>query len=226
MLRFTDSTYEELKKGGTPGGSCDAGALRDSQHAMRHADTLKYNLDARILADVLSSTPGSLFVAFVDGKRYNGKEIFIIDPHGAPALRIPVAPEEVEFLTYDENRLGVWAAFHFADEYKNGLATGTQKNAQIHISHQELDTTIEKNAKLAGKAKTTFMANVDGLRAVPFNLFHTLRVSNVTGENNQALSFIQEDKNEAQTFGWCCRSRWSAASNTRSLLLTKVKRQS
>ncbi len=200
VLRFTDSTYEELKKGGTPGGSCDAGPLRDSQHAMRHADTLKYNLDARILEDVLSPTPGNLFVAFVDGKRYNGKELFVVDPYGAPTIGVPVAPEEVEFLTYDENKLGVWTAFHLADEYKNGLATGTQKNAQIHISHQELDTTLEKNAHLTGKARTTFTANADGLRVVPFNLFHTLRVGSVTGENNQALPFIQEDKNDDADF--------------------------
>jgi hypothetical protein len=200
VLRFTDSTYEELKKAGTPGGSCDAGPLRDSQHAMRHADTLKYNLDARILEDVLSPNPGKLFVAFVDGKRYSGKELFIADPQGGPALPIPVAPEEVEFVTYDQNKLGVWAAFHFADEYKTGAATGTQKNAPIHISHQELDTSIEKNAHLAATAKTTFVATVDGLRAVPFNLFHTLRVSSVTGENSQPLSFIQEDKNDDSDF--------------------------
>jgi hypothetical protein len=162
---------------------------------MRHVGTLKYNLDARILEDVLSPTTSNLFVAFVDGKRYSGKELLLIDPRGAPPLPIPVAPEEVEFLTYDENKLGVWAAFHISDEYKMGTAVGTQKNAPIHISHQELDTTVEKNAHVAGKAKTTFVANVDGLRVIPFNLFHTLRVREVTSENNEALSFIQEDKN-------------------------------
>src|ERR1041385_8477108 len=29
VLRFTDSTYDEIKKAGTPGGSCDAGLLHD-----------------------------------------------------------------------------------------------------------------------------------------------------------------------------------------------------
>src|SRR5262249_43491863 len=103
VLRFTDATYEELKKAGTPGGSCDAGLLRDSQNAMRHDHQLKYNLEARILQDVQSTEPGGLFVAFVHGKKYNGKEIFAVDPHGAPTLVHPVAPEEVEFVTYDEN---------------------------------------------------------------------------------------------------------------------------
>ena len=37
VLRFTDSTYDDLKKGGSVGASgCDAGLLKDSQHTMRH----------------------------------------------------------------------------------------------------------------------------------------------------------------------------------------------
>jgi len=196
VLRFTDSTYDEIKKAGSAAsGSCDAGLLRDSQNAMRHNRELKYNLDARILQDVLSTEPGGLFVAFIHGKRYNAKEIYAIDPHGAPPLIMPVAPEEVELVTYDENKLGVWAAFHLADEYKSGTATGSQKNSVIHIEHQQLDTTIEKNANLSGKAATTFVSQVNGLRVVPLNLLRTLRVQSVTAEGGQPLSFIQEDKN-------------------------------
>jgi len=200
VLRFTDTTYEELKKAGTAGGSCDAGLLRDSQNAMRHDRQLKYNLDARILQDVLASDPGGLFVAFVHGKKYNGKEIFAIDPHGAPTLVHPVAPEEVEFVTYDENKLGTWAAFHESEEYKDGTAVGDQQNYTYQITHQQLDTTIEKNAHLNGKATTTLVSLVDGLRAIPFDLFHTLRVSSVVDEKQQPLSFIQEDKNDDADF--------------------------
>src|SRR5437870_12565089 len=113
VLRFTDGTYEELKKsGGAASGGCDGGLLHDSQNAMRHDRMLKYNLDGRILEDVLGSDPGGLFVPSKHGKRYNGKELFFIDPHGAPN----VAMEEVELMTYDENKLGLWTSFHFAYE--------------------------------------------------------------------------------------------------------------
>jgi hypothetical protein len=196
VLRFTDSTYEEIKKAGTPGGSCDAGLLHDSQNAMRHSHFMKYNLDARLLQDVLSTEPGGLFVAFVHGKKYNGKEIYFVDPHGAPGLIHQVAPEEIEFLTYDENKLGTWAAFHFSQEYKDGSATSNQQNHSYQITHQQLDTTIEKNAQLNGKATTTLVSLVDGLRVIPFDLYGTLRVQSVTDEKQQALSFIQEDKND------------------------------
>jgi hypothetical protein len=200
VLRFTDSTYEEIKKAGTPDGSCDAGLLHDSQNAMRHSRFMKYNLDARILQDVLSTDPGGLFVAFVHGKNYNGKEIYFVDPRGAPGLVHQVAPEEIEFLTYDDNKLGTWAAFHFSQEYKDGSATGTQQNYSYQITHQQLDTTIEKNGHLDGKATTTLVSLVDGLRVVPFDLYQTLRVHSVTDEKQQALSFIQEGKDDDADF--------------------------
>ena len=167
---------------------------------MRHNRMLKYNLDGRILEDVLSSEPGGLFVAFIHGKRYNDKEIYAIDPHGAPPLLMPVAPEEVELLTYDENKLGVWGAFHLSDEYKNGTASGSQRNSVLQIEHQQLDTTIEKNANLIGKATTTFVAGTNGLRVAPFDLFSSLRVQSVTGEGGLPLAFIQEDKKDDADF--------------------------
>jgi hypothetical protein len=199
VLRFTDSTYDEIKHSGGPASSsCDAASLQESQKATRKK--LFYNLDARILQDVLSPAPGSLFVAFIHGRRYNDKELFAIDPHGAPQLIMPIAPEEEELVTYDDNKWGVWTAFHLSNEYKTGAAAGSQKNGAIQIEHQQLDTTIEKNANLTGKAVTTFTVKSNGVRVVPLNLFASLRVSSVTGDAGQALSFIQEDKKEDADF--------------------------
>ena len=102
MLRFTDGTSDEIKKSGNSDfrRRAIAGLLHDSQHATRKK--LHYNLDARILQDVLSPQPGGLFVAFVHGKKYNDKILFVIDPHGAPHVQ----PEEIELMTYDENKEG------------------------------------------------------------------------------------------------------------------------
>ena len=186
VLRFTDSTYEELKKAGTSGGAgCDAGPLKDSQHTMRHK--LKENLDSRILEDVLSPAPGGLFMAFIHGKRYNGQELYSIDPH--------FARDQVTFETYDENDRGRWASFPMSGDRKPGTI-----GHPIHIEHQKLDTTFEKSANLIGKATTEFTAHLDGVRVVPFDLFHTLRVRSVKAEDGTALSFIQEDKNDDAQF--------------------------
>jgi hypothetical protein len=189
VLRFTDSTYDEIKKAGTAAsGGCDNGLLKDSQNAMRHGRLLKYNLDARILQDVLSPEPGGLFVAFVHGKRYNDKELFVVDPRGAGYLM----QEEVGLMTYDENKYGVWAAFPLAGRRRDA-------GGPVRIEHQLLDTTIEKNASMTGKATTTFVVRVNGARVIPFDLFPTLRVQSVTADG-QGLSFIQEGKNDDADF--------------------------
>src|SRR5438874_4414746 len=74
VFRFTDSTYDEIKKAGNGlAGSCDGGLLHDSQSAMRHNLILKWNLEGRLLQDVLSTEPGGFFLAFVHGKKYDGK---------------------------------------------------------------------------------------------------------------------------------------------------------
>lgn len=184
VLRFTDSSYDELKKAGTSGGGCDAGPLKDSQHTMRHK--LKGNLDARILEDVLSPSPGGLFVAFIHGKRYNGQELYSIDPHEGR--------DQVSFMTYDENKLGEWASFPMSERKPGTIGH------PIRIDHQQLETTLEKNANLIGRAKTDFTAQLEGVRVVPFNLFRTLRVRNVKSQDGQPLAFIQEDKNDDADF--------------------------
>jgi Peptidase family M1 domain len=186
VFRFTDSSYDELKKAGSAAsGGCDAGLLKDSQNTTRHNRELKFNLEARILEDVLSPEPGGLFVAFVHGKHYNGKELFAIDPHSSE--------DQVELMTYDEAKWGVWMGYSISQHDKNA------RRNRIHIEHQQLDTAIEKSGNLSGKAATTFVSLNDGLRVVPLELFHTLRVESVTA-GGQPLSFIQEDKHDDADF--------------------------
>jgi len=187
VFRFTDSSYDELKKAGSAAPSgCDAGLLRDSQNATRHNRELKFNLEARILEDVLSPAPGRLFVAFVHGKRYNGKELFTIDPHSSS--------DQVELETYDEAKFGTWMGYSLSQRDKS-----VSRN-RIHIEHQQLDTTIEKSANLSGKAATKFVSLIDGLRVVPLELFPSLRVDRVAADGGQALPFIQEDKHDDADF--------------------------
>jgi len=73
VLRFTDGTYDEIKKTAETGtGSCDAGLLQESQKTTRKK--LNYNLEGRILQDILGTELGGLFVAFIHGKHYNDKQ--------------------------------------------------------------------------------------------------------------------------------------------------------
>ena len=186
VLRFTDSSYDEIKQAGTNAPSnCDGGLLKDTQHTTRHR--FKSNLEARILEDILSPSPGGLFVAFIHGKRYDGQELFTVDPH---EVRY-----QVNFITYNENKSGEWASFPMRhDHLKAGIG------APIRVEHEQLETTLEKNANLIGRARTQFTATIDGVRVVPLDLFRTLRVRTVKAEDGQPLPFIQEDKNDDANF--------------------------
>jgi hypothetical protein len=196
VLRFTDDTYNEIKKAGGTSSSNGSGLgeLESVKHALRR--NLHYNLDARILEDVLSPEPGGLFYAFIKGKKYDGKEIFAVDPHGVH----DVEPEEVMFATWSEMKSGIWAAFHGSSEYKDGSANGNERNGPIAITQQKLDTQIEKSGKLNGDAQTKIVALQDGVQVVPLDLFATLRVSSVSTATGDQLNFIQEDKNDDADF--------------------------
>jgi Peptidase family M1 domain len=185
VLRFTDSTHDDIKKGGSPAsGGCDAGLLKDSQNTTRRK--FKNNLEARILQDVMSTEPGGLFLAFIHGKRYSDKEIYEIEPNWGS--------DQVSFRTYEENKWGHWALFSVTGEHARGSI-----GRLMRIEHQQLDVTFEKNGSLSGKATTDFVARRNGVRVVPLDLFRPLRVQSVTA-NGQPLAFIQEDKNDDGNF--------------------------
>jgi Peptidase family M1 domain len=183
LLRFTDRTYGELKKAGTAtDSSCDASILKDSQNVTRHR--IKHNLEIEILAELLSPNPRPLFIAFIHGKEYNGKEIYEVDPN--------LDRDQVDFRTYDESRAGDWAAFDFTQPPHDF-------GRNIWMQHHVLDTTFDKNGMLSGKATTTFISLRNGLRVVRLSLFPTLRVQCVTADG-QNIPFIQENKNDDADF--------------------------
>jgi len=184
-LRFTDETYEEIKKAGEPAtAGCDAGPLKDSQNTTRHK--IKWNLEAHILAELMSPNPRGFFLAFIHGKRYEDKEIFELEPNDGH--------DQVQFWTYNENKWGYWTSFNLADSHPKGGF-----GIPMRIEHQQLDAAFEKSGSLSGKATTTFVALRDGLRVVGLDLFPSLRVQSVAAEG-QPLAFIQEDKNEDSEF--------------------------
>jgi hypothetical protein len=203
VLRFTDETYAELKaRGGIVLGTIDAHAgdvLNEIRQNLRHK--IHYNLEARILQDVLGDQPGQFFAAFIKGRKYSGKMLFAVDPHGVTGLtEVPVAPEEVVLSTYDEEKHGVWYSLHLFSEYKTGEARGNQKNAVFHIQSQKLDVAIERSGRLDATAVTTLQTLADGVRVLPFHLYPSLRVETVTDSMGTALPFIQEEKNDDPQF--------------------------
>jgi len=196
VFRFTDDTASAIVAASTgfarPAPSQARNALEDVTHALRQR--LRDNLHARLMHDVLAGGEGGFFGAFISGRKYSNRLVYTIDPQGVGA----VAPEEVQLLSWADNRGGIFAAHHLSGSYKSAGRPRTTPGTWIDIEHQALVTSLESNGELTGDATTRFVSLIDGLHAVPFNLFPTLRVSSVTGAEGQPLSWIQEpDKEDA-----------------------------
>jgi hypothetical protein len=198
VFRFTDDTAELMTAAASgkaaPAPSQARNALKDVNDGLRFR--LRDNLHARILHDVLGPAPGRFFQAFVSGRKYSSRLIYTIDPQGVGF----VAPEEVQLLSWADNREGIFAAHHLSESYARRERRAPSPGPWIDVEHQVLDTAIETNGELSGDATTTFVSLVDGLRAVPFNLFRTLRVSSVTTADGAPLAWIQESKDEDADF--------------------------
>ena len=198
VFRFTDDTAETIaaRASGSAAGDPSRArqALEDTNRALRLQ--LKDNLHARILNDVLSATPGGLFHAYVEGRKYSDRLAYMIDPRGAGV----VAPEEVQLVSWAANREGIFAGHHYTSFYAQRKPVETTAGGWIDIEHHKLQADIRPTAELSGTAETTFVSMFDGLRAVPLSLFPALRVLAVTDAEGAALPFVQEAKEQDADF--------------------------
>ena len=197
VFRFTDDTAAEIRQASMGKAAGSPSSISAGQRLEEALQTkIHQNMDIRLLEDVLSPSTGGFFLASIDGKKYSSKLLFTLDPRGAEG----VAPEEVKLETWDENKHGVWTAFHREEEFAAGRPAGNENNGAFAIEHQDLDTTISKGGKIDAIAKITLRAQQDGLAVVPLALFPTLRASSAMGPDGTELDFIQENKERDPDF--------------------------
>jgi hypothetical protein len=216
VLRFTDGTAAELEKASAGAGQ-DAGSFtkpaQDLQSLFRHHSIQTYgsdngtyyekifygNVDLRLLEDVLSPAPGEFFMAELHGGK-NAQLFFVVDPHGVDS---EIEPDEVALMVWDPAINGTIypLSFRLASEYANGTPSGDVQNEAYKILNENLDVSIDKGGSLSSVATVEVRADQDGLAVVPFDLYPTLRVSEVTTDKGDALDFVQEEKDQDPDFG-------------------------
>ena len=197
VLRFTDETAAELRKGSAGKGSPDSAYGKEAEELHDYArHQLHMNLDLRLLQDALSPAPGGYFLAAIHGKKF-AHLFFNFDANGVGGIE----PEEVLLMSRGEWGNTYLLAFHRAAEYANGTASGDEHNAAYRILNEELDTSIEKSGFLSSIARVEIQAEQDGVAVVPLDLYPTLRVSKVETGKGEALDFVQEKKEDDPDFG-------------------------
>ena len=196
VFAFTDATAAELKQAAKgPAAATGEARARAEDLQTTFRQDLKYNLEARLLEDILQpvdKTAGNsgFFLAAVKAGTLSKRLLFFVDPKGALA----VAPEEVALLTSSNFGYDITLGFHSAASASAKGAVGP-----LSIPQQSLDLVIEKNGKLTGTAVTAVTAN-QPLQVIPVDLAPSLRVSGVWGPGGEALDFVQEDKLKDASF--------------------------
>jgi hypothetical protein len=191
-VRFTDSTYQAVKE--RFGVQTDApapaaqGIFDYTKKDLRKGKRLRFNVDARILIDLLGQGSG-LFQAFFSGKEY-GDMFFGIDPLGEGAIN----PEETVLAVLGKSNKGVWYGSHLADHCQTAAAVD-ENHSFIEVRDYNIDAKI-KGKTLEATVRATFKARVDGARVIPLDLFPKLRVRRVSDASGLELSFIQDSKDE------------------------------
>lgn len=208
VIRFTDGTLDDISRFDKPQpGSVDsraADAWKSARKLFREgrqyinpnlaAAFLEYNLELRLLTDLLWPGHGGYFHAFCEGKQY-GDLLFIVDPLGAPY----VAPEEVVLAALSEGNLGIWVSEQRRDRY-TGQAPVKVDLRLVDMEHYQIDATA-RDKNLRAKVTARFRALAGGARVLPLDLFPKLRVTRVTDAQGRELQFVQEDKDEDANFG-------------------------
>jgi Carboxypeptidase regulatory-like domain/Peptidase family M1 domain len=199
VLRFTDTTFDDIKTAtevtmaaNGPQAAKARDFYRDNQHLLQKE--LRSNGELRTLTDIYAPPRRGFFNAFIGGKKHE-KLVFVYDPLGIPE----VSPEEVALFSYGETDGGVWTAFHLADEYRQGTASSSEDHRLFDILHHDIDGVI-KGTHITASDRVTLRPLVPG-RVLSFNLYRSLRVSNVLDAQGKSLNFIQQGKDEDADLG-------------------------
>jgi hypothetical protein len=209
LLLFTDDTMAELERHAAvqTGDSDSRPAAVYSDWLKRQRKDFATNFHLRILEDLLN-TPGrtdGVFLAMVDGRK-QPPALAAVDPDGAEALRIAsrLGGESTVFCVADSNKGGIWYLGDRASVKPSEKRPAKQFADGLDYT---IETEVERDADIVGKATVRFRTLVDGLRVLPVSLLPQLRLNDasyaVEGSGTagaepawKPLAWVQESEKE------------------------------
>jgi hypothetical protein len=185
ILRFTDQTFDEIKK-------------EISQHAQEEVSA-----DEAAQFDVWSAALGSrsayLNLRIASDFLEPSRPVFLAELNGEKRGWFTVefdqrATEEVSILQVHEVRsavlVDIWASFNQRNEVRNPEAVAHEDKSPVQIVSYQIDGTATGNV-IDAKATLRAKARFEGARVLNFELSPALRVSSVATELDEAVPFYQ-----------------------------------
>lgn len=207
VLLFTDDTMAELERhAAVQTGAPDPHAVEIQERWLkRQRKDFTTNFHLRILEDLLN-TPGrtdGVFLALVDGRKHP-PALAAVDPDGAEALRLSsrLGGEDTVFFVADSSKGGIWYLCDRKEEVARKRTT-PEKRLADGLDYR-IETEVERDADILGKATIRFQTLVEGLRVLPVSLLSKLRLDDASYGIEQAgaepvwtpLAWVQENENE------------------------------
>jgi len=208
VLRFYDETFEVIGKNAVEGsGTSDAEKLAaaHSEHVLRDSGA---NAAARIALAILNKEPRGFFMAEFDGGKRD-RFSYLFDPQ----TRIPTANFDINggestlVYSYSNDLFDneVWLASHSMSDYEKGIASYSDLNDLVDITHYDATLDLTNPSKRLGLlTKVRLKSRVDNLHAIPFKVGENLGVYDdqrkdkqmrvkAASLNEKPLDFAQEE---------------------------------
>ncbi len=187
LLFFSDSTYERMRDSQTMTDIAipDSVVSNFTSFRKKIRGRFTWNIDARLLADLLLEDYGDYFSAFIEC-RDEDEMVFMVDP---------MDEEEVSLLRYEKIKFSQRA--YWETWYSARLEPKSEDHrSRFDIEQTEMEIIIEGNEKLSVNADIQFKNLGNSLRIAPLFLAPVLRVETAVLAGKDTCLVIQEGKNE------------------------------
>ena len=178
-VRFTDGTEQDLLRELQRAGLAPA---VDEQFAAlwgANLDRLNPSHSLRILFEKYSNPPAPFFHAGIDGVLTGPLDI-LVDNMQSENFSLG-QPRTVDKLTYYD----VWSSYRMPDSTSFSLG--------MNAIRYTIDTTIHSDHSMEASASIEFRAAAGAQQFLGVQLSRALKITDVTGDNGEALSFFQNE---------------------------------
>jgi len=187
LFLFTDSTYEIITSNQEIVAHPIDGIIEVvTEFKERIRERFIWNIDARVLSDLISTKYSDFFVAFLECSDDVENLLFIIDPLDEEAVSL-LHSKQIPFS--ERADFEIWYSAHIETQL-------LQQQSRFDIETMHLDVKIDAKKYLSATARMRFTSLVDSMRVVPIILSPFLQVESVIFDASDTCFFIQEDEEE------------------------------
>jgi hypothetical protein len=207
VLLFSDTTWDDFARTGTPAGVADAGPVQSllAEYAKREME-LGLNLHLRAFADRLEAVPPErgFWSLYFKGKELS-QAFACFDPRGLPTLGFdPMFGTETTTLVVLRDEPGpVW----YSSTPKGSPRLGPWL-PPVEAVHYGIDTTIAGDLSVSATTTIQIKARESGARLVNLGLCKELRIRRATYGSTTCpeaeIPFLQADLGKRRGASWAC----------------------